>query len=102
MDTMAEDNVELQRRLQELDEELEDGDITRKGYEKRRTAILSEYLCRSSWATCAERAAIWEVSASTLHRRALAVRARGARGGMRRRTAMAASRPDLGRASTMP
>ncbi len=41
---MADDNVDLQRRLQELDGELEDGDITRKGYEKRRTAILSEYL----------------------------------------------------------
>jgi acyl-CoA synthetase (AMP-forming)/AMP-acid ligase II len=37
-------NAELQRRLQQLDSELEDGDITQKGYEKRRTAILSEYL----------------------------------------------------------
>ena len=41
---MAEDNPDLQARLQELDHELEDGDITRKGYEKRRTAILSEFL----------------------------------------------------------
>ena len=39
-----EDNPELQSRLQQLDNELEDGDITRKGYEKRRTAILSAYL----------------------------------------------------------
>ncbi|KAF2726371.1 AMP-binding protein [Polychaeton citri CBS 116435] len=40
---MAEDNPELQDRLHELDQELEDGDITRKGYEKRRTMILSQY-----------------------------------------------------------
>ena len=40
---MAEDNAELQRRLQQLDHELDEGDITHKGYEKRRTAILSEY-----------------------------------------------------------
>lgn len=38
------DNPELQARLQALDNELEDGDITRKGYEKRRTMILSQYL----------------------------------------------------------
>ena len=41
---MAEDNGELQRQLEELDLELEEGDITRKGYEKRRTAILSTFL----------------------------------------------------------
>ena len=41
---MAEDNPELQQQLQHLDSELEDGDITRKGYEKRRTAILSQFL----------------------------------------------------------
>lgn len=35
---------ELQARLVELDHELEDGDITRKGYEKRRTMILSQFL----------------------------------------------------------
>lgn len=40
---MADDNVELQRRLQELDLELDEGDITQKGYEKRRTAILSNF-----------------------------------------------------------
>ncbi|KAK3716985.1 hypothetical protein LTR37_006040 [Vermiconidia calcicola] len=40
---MAEDNIELQRRLQQLDHELEEGDLTQKGYEKRRTAILSNF-----------------------------------------------------------
>ena len=40
---MADDNVELQRRLHQLDMEFEEGDITQKGYEKRRTAILSTY-----------------------------------------------------------
>ncbi|KAF2092703.1 acetyl-CoA synthetase-like protein [Rhizodiscina lignyota] len=41
---MAENNPELQARLQELDQELEEGDITRKGYEKRRSFLLSQYL----------------------------------------------------------
>ena len=42
---MAQDiNPQLQTRLQELDDEFEEGDITRKGYEKRRTAILSEFI----------------------------------------------------------
>ncbi len=41
---MAEDNPELQAKLQQLDHELEEGDITTKGYQKRRTLILSEYL----------------------------------------------------------
>jgi acyl-CoA synthetase (AMP-forming)/AMP-acid ligase II len=36
-------NPELQDALQELDHELEEGDITRKGYEKRRTILLSQY-----------------------------------------------------------
>lgn len=40
---MAEGNPELRVQLQQLDHELEDGDITRKGYEKRRTVILSQY-----------------------------------------------------------
>lgn len=40
---MGDDNAELQRRLQQLDNELEEGDITQKGYEKRRTAILSNF-----------------------------------------------------------
>ncbi|CAK4034035.1 probable acyl ligase [Lecanosticta acicola] len=43
---MAEDNPELQARLAQLDHELEEGDITKKGYEKRRTMILSQYLSR--------------------------------------------------------
>lgn len=34
---------ELEAELRKLDEELEEGDITRKGYEKRRTALLSKY-----------------------------------------------------------
>ncbi|KAL9103823.1 MAG: hypothetical protein Q9163_001178 [Psora crenata] len=41
---MAEDNPELQERLRELDLELEEGEITQKGYQKRRTLILSQYL----------------------------------------------------------
>ncbi|KAI6800910.1 AMP-binding protein [Hortaea werneckii] len=42
---MAEaDHPELQAQLNELDQELEDGDITKKGYEKRRTQILSTFL----------------------------------------------------------
>ncbi|KAJ9664122.1 hypothetical protein H2201_005362 [Coniosporium apollinis] len=40
---MADYNPELQARLQELDHELEEGDITKKGYEKRRTLLLSQY-----------------------------------------------------------
>lgn len=38
------DNSALHAQLEALDLELEDGDITRKGYEKRRTMILSQYL----------------------------------------------------------
>ena len=41
---MAEDNPELQEKLRELDEELEEGEITQKGYQKRRTLILSQFL----------------------------------------------------------
>ncbi|KAF2828098.1 acetyl-CoA synthetase-like protein [Ophiobolus disseminans] len=41
---MADANPELQAKLQELDHELEEGDITTKGYEKRRTVLLSQYL----------------------------------------------------------
>lgn len=41
---MSAQHPELQRKLEQLDQELEEGDITRKGYEKRRTMLLSEYL----------------------------------------------------------
>lgn len=41
---MADDNPELMAKLQALDRELEEGDITLKGYEKRRTMILAQYL----------------------------------------------------------
>ncbi|KAJ4362647.1 hypothetical protein N0V95_001355 [Ascochyta clinopodiicola] len=41
---MADTHPELQAKLQELDHELEEGDITQKGYEKRRTVLLSQYL----------------------------------------------------------
>ncbi|KIX07508.1 uncharacterized protein Z518_02161 [Rhinocladiella mackenziei CBS 650.93] len=37
-------NSELEDALRKLDEELEEGDITRKGYEKRRTLILSQFI----------------------------------------------------------
>lgn len=41
---MAEDNAQLQAQLERLDHEFEEGDITRKGYEKRRTMILTHFL----------------------------------------------------------
>lgn len=44
---MAAGNPELQIKLHELDQELEDGEITSKGYNKRRTLILSQYLTPS-------------------------------------------------------
>jgi acyl-CoA synthetase (AMP-forming)/AMP-acid ligase II len=40
---MTENIPELQVKLQELDQELEDGEITAKGYQKRRTLILSQF-----------------------------------------------------------
>lgn len=41
---MASISPELEDELRALDHELEEGDITKKGYDKRRTAILSKYL----------------------------------------------------------
>ncbi|TVY47891.1 Uncharacterized protein LOCC1_G001591 [Lachnellula occidentalis] len=41
---MATSNPELQDKLQELEHELEEGDITEKGYQKRRTILLSQFL----------------------------------------------------------
>ena len=41
---MAEANRELQTKLAELEQELAEGDITRKGYEKRKTMLFTEYL----------------------------------------------------------
>ncbi|CAG8028317.1 unnamed protein product [Penicillium olsonii] len=40
---MAEESPELQAALRSLDKELEEGDITEKGYQKRRTVLLSQY-----------------------------------------------------------
>ncbi|KAK4163463.1 hypothetical protein QBC43DRAFT_319651 [Cladorrhinum sp. PSN259] len=40
---MADLSPELQEKLEELDKELEEGDITQKGYQKRRTQLLSQY-----------------------------------------------------------
>ncbi|AEO58159.1 hypothetical protein MYCTH_2305331 [Thermothelomyces thermophilus ATCC 42464] len=40
---MAALSPELQEKLEELDRELEEGDITQKGYQKRRTQLLSQY-----------------------------------------------------------
>ncbi|KAK3368251.1 hypothetical protein B0H63DRAFT_488140 [Podospora didyma] len=40
---MAERNSNLQERLGELEKELEEGDITEKGFQKRRTQLLSQY-----------------------------------------------------------
>ncbi|KAL4956795.1 hypothetical protein BDW69DRAFT_68014 [Aspergillus filifer] len=41
---MAEEHPQLQSALRDLDKELEEGDITEKGYQKRRTLLLSQYL----------------------------------------------------------
>ncbi|KAG9243465.1 hypothetical protein BJ878DRAFT_510521 [Calycina marina] len=41
---MAEINPELQEKLQELEHELEEGDITQKGYQKRRTLLFSQFM----------------------------------------------------------
>ncbi|KAL4909801.1 hypothetical protein BDW74DRAFT_143768 [Aspergillus multicolor] len=41
---MGEEHPQLQSALRELDRELEEGDITEKGYQKRRTLLLSQYL----------------------------------------------------------
>lgn len=41
---MAQVIPELEEELRALDHELEEGDITKKGYDKRRTQILSRYL----------------------------------------------------------
>ncbi|CAK7271255.1 hypothetical protein SEPCBS57363_004524 [Sporothrix epigloea] len=40
---MAELAPELQERLDDLDKELEEGDITQKGYQKRRTQLFSQF-----------------------------------------------------------
>ncbi|PHH60679.1 hypothetical protein CDD81_1365 [Ophiocordyceps australis] len=41
---MDDQNLELQSRLDELRRELEEGDITEKGFQKRRTILLSQYI----------------------------------------------------------
>lgn len=41
---MSQNNPQLQAALEQLDQELEEGDITEKGYQKRRTLILSQFL----------------------------------------------------------
>ena len=41
---MAESKPELQVKLQELEQELDDGEITAKGYQKRRTLLFSQFL----------------------------------------------------------
>ncbi|KAK1965879.1 acyl-CoA ligase [Colletotrichum sublineola] len=40
---------ELQDKLQELEKELEEGDITEKGYQKRRTQLLSQFMGSGSF-----------------------------------------------------
>ncbi|KAK0718420.1 hypothetical protein B0T26DRAFT_752343 [Lasiosphaeria miniovina] len=40
---MADANSPLEERLGELEKELQEGDITEKGYQKRRTQLLSQY-----------------------------------------------------------
>ncbi|KAL4787506.1 hypothetical protein BJX76DRAFT_318762 [Aspergillus varians] len=41
---MAEDHPQLQYALRDLDREYEEGDLTEKGYQKRRTLLLSQHL----------------------------------------------------------
>lgn len=41
---MSEEYPELEAKLRELDQELAEGDITQKGYEKRRTLLFTEFL----------------------------------------------------------
>ena len=41
---MADPNAQLDDELRRLDEEFEEGDITRKGYEKRRTLLFNQFL----------------------------------------------------------
>ena len=41
---MAEEPAELTYQLDRLEQELEDGDITKKGYEKRRSLLYAQYL----------------------------------------------------------
>ncbi|KAI9705670.1 MAG: putative NRPS-like protein biosynthetic cluster [Bogoriella megaspora] len=41
---MADQSPELQAQLAQLDHELEEGDITKKGYEKRRTFLFEQFL----------------------------------------------------------
>lgn len=41
---MAQINPELEEKLDDLHRELEEGDITEKGFQKRRTQLLSQYL----------------------------------------------------------
>ena len=41
---MADSNAQLDEELRRLDEEFEEGDITRKGYEKRRTLLFNQFL----------------------------------------------------------
>ncbi|KAK6077851.1 acyl-CoA ligase [Seiridium cupressi] len=43
---MAHLSADLQEKLDELEQELEEGDITEKGYQKRRTQLLSQYFPR--------------------------------------------------------
>ncbi|KAH6654292.1 acyl-CoA ligase [Truncatella angustata] len=48
---MAHLSLELQEKLDELQQELEEGDITAKGYQKRRTQLLSQYFPQPAAAT---------------------------------------------------
>ncbi|KAI0902547.1 acetyl-CoA synthetase-like protein [Annulohypoxylon nitens] len=41
---MAQLSADLQEKLDELERELEEGDITEKGFQKRRTQLLSQYI----------------------------------------------------------
>ncbi|TDZ23739.1 Uncharacterized protein Cob_v003259 [Colletotrichum orbiculare MAFF 240422] len=45
---MAQLDPELQNKLDELEKELEEGDITEKGYQKRRTQLLSHFMAPGS------------------------------------------------------
>ncbi|KAF3913831.1 hypothetical protein ABW21_db0201882 [Orbilia brochopaga] len=59
-------SADLQHKLAELDHELEDGEITQKGYEKRRTLLLSQFQTVTS-STSSPRGSIQSASTYNPH-----------------------------------
>ncbi|KAK6353057.1 hypothetical protein TWF696_005048 [Orbilia brochopaga] len=59
--------ADLQQKLAELDHELEDGEITQKGYEKRRTLLLSQFQTVTTSSSSSPRASIQSASTYNPH-----------------------------------